>query len=41
VISSMERLANLLEKAEPILPVVSEPFHLSQPVNGEDGTVPN
>jgi putative permease len=40
VISSMERLANLLEKAEPILPVVvppesSEPFHLSQPVGGD------
>ena len=42
VISSMERLANLLEKAEPILPVVSsEPFHPSQPVNGGDGSVLN
>ena len=46
VISSMERLANLLEKAEPILPVVlqDEPsglFHPSQPVTGEDGTVLN
>ena len=42
VLSSMERLANLLEKAEPILPVVSsEPFHLSQPINGGDASVPN
>jgi predicted PurR-regulated permease PerM len=41
VISSMERLANLLEKAEPILPVESEPFHLSQPVNSGDGAVSN
>jgi putative permease len=42
VFSSMERLANLLEKAEPILPVESsEPFHLSQPVNGGDRSVPN
>jgi putative permease len=46
VISSMERLANLLEKAEPILPVVlpaesSNLFHPSQPVNGGDGPVPN
>ena len=42
VVSSMERLASLLEKAEPILPVVSsEPsnvFHPSQPVGGEDAT---
>lgn len=42
VISSMERLTTLLEKAEPILPVVlmpesSEPFHLSQPVSDADG----
>jgi hypothetical protein len=42
VISSMERLANLLEKAEPVLPVVlppesSELFHPSQPVSGEGG----
>jgi predicted PurR-regulated permease PerM len=41
VISSMERLANLLEKAEPILPVVlppesSELFHPSQPVSSGD-----
>ena len=41
VISSMERLGNLLEKAEPILPVVSEPFHPSQPLNGGDGSVQN
>jgi predicted PurR-regulated permease PerM len=46
VLSSMERLANLLEKAEPILPVVlppesSEPFHPSQPVSGADRPVPN
>jgi putative permease len=42
VFSSMERLANLLEKAEPILPVESsEPFHLSLPVNGGDRSVPN
>lgn len=43
VVSSMERLANLLEKAEPILPVVlppesSELFHPSQPVSGEGGS---
>jgi hypothetical protein len=38
VISSMERLANLLEKAAPILPAVSsEPFHPSQPVSSEGG----
>ena len=46
VISSMERLANLLEKAESILPVVSPAessglFHPSQSVNGGDGPVPN
>jgi len=46
VISSMERLANLLEKAEPILPVVlpaesSNLFHPSQPVNSGDEPVPN
>jgi predicted PurR-regulated permease PerM len=46
VFSSMERLANLLEKAEPILPVVlpaesSNLFHPSQPVNGGDGSVQN
>jgi putative permease len=46
VISSMERLADLLEKAEPILPVVltaesSNVFHPSQPVNGGDESVPN
>ena len=46
VLSSMERLAGLLEKAEPILPVVlpsesSEPFHPSQPVSGGNGSVPN
>jgi predicted PurR-regulated permease PerM len=40
VISSMERLADLLEKAEPILGAVlpvesSAPFHLSQPVTIE------
>jgi putative permease len=43
VISSMERLTSLLEKAEPILPVAlpaepSELFHPSQPVTGEDGS---
>lgn len=42
VISSMERLAYLLEKAEPILPAPrpaepSDLFHPSQPVAGEDG----
>jgi putative permease len=46
VISSMERLTNLLEKAEPILPAAlpsesPEPFHLSQPVSGGDGPVSN
>ena len=43
VVSSMERLAGLLEKAEPILQVAlpAEPsglFHPSQPVTGEDGS---
>ena len=43
VLSSMERLAGLLEKAEPILQVAlpAEPsglFHPSQPVTGEDGS---
>lgn len=43
VVSSMERLTDLLEKAEPILGVVlpvepSAPFHPSQPVTGEDGS---
>jgi predicted PurR-regulated permease PerM len=43
VTSSMERLANLLEKAEPILPVVlplesSGPFHPSQPVGPPTST---
>jgi len=43
VMSSMERLANLLEKAEPILPVVlppelSGPFHPSQPVGPSTST---
>ena len=43
VVSSMERLADLLEKAEPILQVAlpAEPsglFHPSQPVTGEDGS---
>ena len=43
VISSMERLTNLLEKAEPILPtpLPSEPsdlFHPPQPVTGENET---
>ena len=42
VLSSMERLAGLLEKAEPILQAAlpaepSEPFHPSQPVTGADG----
>jgi len=46
VLSSMERLANLLEKAEPILPAVLSPessklFNPSKPVNGGNGTVPN
>jgi putative permease len=41
VISSMERLTELIEKAEPIVQTVtplesSEPFHPSQPVNGEN-----
>jgi len=44
VISSMERLTNLLEKAEPILPAAlpaesSNPFHPSQPVTDE-GEIP-
>jgi len=44
VVSSMERLADLLEKAEPILQVTTLPaessdlFHPSQPVTGEDGS---
>ena len=43
VVSSMERLAGLLEKAEPILQValpaeLSGLFHPSQPVTGEDGS---
>ncbi len=43
VLSSMERLASLLEKAEPILQVAlpaepSDLFHPSQPVTGEDGS---
>jgi putative permease len=42
VISSMERLASLLEKAEPILPTAteteaSELFHPSQPVTAKEG----
>jgi predicted PurR-regulated permease PerM len=42
VISSMERLTDLLEKAEPILQAAlpaepSDLFHLSQPVTGEGG----
>jgi putative permease len=42
VVSSMERLTLLIEKAEPILQAAlpTEPsnlFHLSQPVTGEDG----
>lgn len=42
VLSSMERLAGLLEKAEPILQAAlpaqpPEPFHPSQPVTGADG----
>ena len=43
VISSMERLTDLLEKAEPILPAAlpsepPDPFHPSQPVAVEDGS---
>jgi predicted PurR-regulated permease PerM len=43
VTSSMERLANLLEEAEPILPVVlppesSGPFHPSQPIGPPTST---
>jgi len=43
VISSMERLTDLLEKAEPILPAAlpsepHDPFHPSQPVAVEDGS---
>ena len=38
VMSSMERLANLIEKAEPILPVVSSDLsNPSQPASGEVG----
>src|SRR5688572_1455652 len=45
VMSSMERLAGLLEKAEPILQAAlpatpAEPFHPSQPVTGADGPPP-
>ena len=45
VMSSMERLAVLLEKAEPILQAAlpaapAEPFHPSQPVTGADGPPP-
>jgi predicted PurR-regulated permease PerM len=44
VVSSMERLTDLLEKAEPILQATTLPaepsdlFHPSQPVTGEDGS---
>lgn len=43
VTSSMERLTDLLEKAEPVLQAVLPPeapdlFHLSQPVTNEDGS---
>ena len=43
VMSSMERLTDLLKKAEPILQAAlpakpSDPFHPSQPVTGEDGS---
>jgi hypothetical protein len=43
VISSMERLTHLIEKAEPILQVAllakpSDPFHSPQPVTVEDGS---
>ncbi|MGB8980470.1 MAG: AI-2E family transporter [Anaerolineales bacterium] len=43
IVSSMERLAGLLEKAEPILkaalpPEPSDLFHPSQPLTGEDGS---
>ena len=43
VISSMERLTDLLEKAEPILPAAlpsepPDPFHPSQPIAVEDGS---
>jgi predicted PurR-regulated permease PerM len=42
VTSSMERLAQLIEKAEPVLQTAlptepSEPFHLSQPVTAQGG----
>ena len=42
VLSSMERLAGLLEKAEPVLQAAlpaepPDPFHPSQPVTGADG----
>jgi putative permease len=41
IVNSMERLAELIEKAEPIVQIVipvesSEPFHPSQPVNNEN-----
>ena len=44
VVSSMERLADLLEKAEPILPVSlpteqSDLFHPSQPLTNEEDTI--
>ncbi len=44
VVSSMERLADLLEKAEPILslrilPDSTDKFHLSNPIDGSDGVV--
>jgi hypothetical protein len=43
VLSSMERLAGLIEKAEPILPATPSPeppkfFHPSQPLTDEDGS---
>jgi hypothetical protein len=43
VSSSMERLTDLIEKAEPILQTglpaePSEPFHLPQPVTAESGS---
>lgn len=43
VVSSMERLRSLLEKAEPILPAIlpaetSDLFHPSQPIAGENGS---
>ena len=41
IVNSMERLAELIEKAEPIVQTVipvesSEPFHPSQPVSNEN-----